>query len=286
MINFARSSFTWESRPWGVDPHYKWKGGFVGEPGQVYHVRFELEARCQVRHLKNGVSTETFLGAPCRSEYTIASENLFQIPSGEWRMAFSHQAQLKMSSRPSWEDQGEANRQLLTDCFVSHSIDIRRFAKVSILDQAPAVSTATLANDLLSGRCVYVDADGDFEVEVEFPINVMNLNVADGEFQVCTGPVLVPDLSTWDGSDIRRGYVAHVAFSRFDRVEFILRRDVEAAPSEREWLDAPRGRDRLELHDPDNPPDGYHNLGRPRPTVYNEVWDFPSTNAVLRADGE
>lgn len=284
MINFARSSFTWESHPWVADPHYRWEGGFVGEPGQVYHVRFELEARCQVRHLESGVSSEMFLGKPCRSEYTIASENLFQIPSGEWRMAFSHQAPVATSNRPSWEDQGEVKKQLLTECFVSHLIDIRRFPNVSVLDRTPAISAATLANELLSGRCVYEKAG--FEVEVEFPINVMNLNVADDEFQVCTGPVLVPDLSTWDGGDIRRVFVAHVAFSRFDRVEFILRRDVEAAPAEREWLDVSRGRDRLELRDLDNPPPDHKNRGRPRPTVYNEVWDFPSTNAVLRADGE
>ena len=30
-----------------------------------------------------------YLGAPCRTEYTIARRNLFQIPSDEWRMAFS-----------------------------------------------------------------------------------------------------------------------------------------------------------------------------------------------------
>jgi hypothetical protein len=283
MINFARSGFTWESHPWTRDPYYKWLGGFVGEPGQVYHVRIGLEARCQVRHLESGISSEMFLGAPCRSEYTIAAENLFQIPSGEWRIAFSDQSLLGLSSRPSWEAE-PLKKQLLKDSYIDHSIDIRRFESVSVLDQVSAISTATLANELLSARCVYEDSDLGFEVETEFPIDVMNLNVADDEFQVCTGPVIVPDLSTWDGSEVTRLFVAQAAFSRFDRVEFILRREVDAAPEDREWLDVARGRDRLELHDPDRAPEGYP-PARHRPTVYNEVWDMHSKNAVLRADG-
>ena len=87
MINFPRSSFTWKAHPWKPDPFYKWTGGFVGGHGQAYHVRFTLEARCVLRDGDGAELAELFLGAPCRSEYTIASENLFQIPSGEWRMA-------------------------------------------------------------------------------------------------------------------------------------------------------------------------------------------------------
>ena len=37
------------AHPWKPDPYYKWPGGFVGEHGQVYHVRFTLEARCVLR---------------------------------------------------------------------------------------------------------------------------------------------------------------------------------------------------------------------------------------------
>ena len=42
MIDFSRSTFTWHNHPWTPDPYYRYAGGFVGEPGQVYHVRFGL----------------------------------------------------------------------------------------------------------------------------------------------------------------------------------------------------------------------------------------------------
>jgi hypothetical protein len=73
-----------------------------------------------------------------------------------------------------------------------------------------------------------------------------------------------------------------VAFSRLDRVEFILRREVEAAPAEKEWLDRPRGRDRLELRDPGYPPPGYP-PPRPRLTAYHETWELEATHVVQRA---
>ncbi len=282
MINFPRSSFTWKAHPWKPDPFYKWTGGFVGEHGQAYHVRFTLEARCVLRDGDGAELAELFLGAPCRSEYTIASENLFQIPSGEWRMAFSRSSIPAIAQRTSTEAE-EVQARSLADAFQDYQIDIRSYPAADLLTQIDAITDSTLACDAQNARSIYCDELSGLEVELEYPINVMNLNEADGQFQVCTGPVLLPDLATWDGRDIHRVFVAHAAFSRFDRVEFILRRPVSASPEDRVWLDEPRGRDRLELINPDKLPPNYP-PGRPKPLVYNETWDLAAQNAVLRAD--
>jgi hypothetical protein len=282
MINFPRSSFTWHSHPWKNDPYYKWAGGFVGHPGQSYHVRFSLEARCLLRDGDGAELAEIFLGAPCRSEYTIASENLFQIPSGEWRLPFSRSSIPIIAQKPSTEAE-PLRATPLAGAYQDYNIDIRTFAASGALEDAGAIAASTFAGDAQNARCIYHDADSGIQVELEFPVNVMNLNAADSEFQICTGPVLLPDLATWDGNDVHRVFVAHAAFSRFDRAEFILRRPVQAAAEERVWLDAPRGRDRLELIDPDRQPPGYPPT-RPQPLVYNETWDLASQNAVLRAD--
>ena len=282
MINFSRSSFTWKAHPWKPDPYYKWPGGFVGEHGQVYHVRFTLEARCVLRDSGGAGLAELFLGAPCRSEYTIASENLFQIPSGEWRMPFSRSSIPAIAQRPSTEPEAVSARSL-ADAYQDYTIDIRSYPASEALEEVDAIVASTFAGDAQNARSVYQDEASGIEVELEYPINVMNLNADDGQYQVCTGPVLLPDLATWDGSDVHRVFVAHAAFSRRDRVEFILRRPVQAAPEERAWLDVPRGRDRLELLDPSNPPLGYP-PERAQPLVYNEIWDLAAHNAVLRAD--
>ncbi len=279
MINFPRSSFTWKSHPKEADPYYKWMGGFVGKEGETYHVRFALEASCVVKEEKSGTVFESFLGAPCRSEYTIARRNLFQIPNGEWRMAFSLGSALTIASRPS--TQAEAtSAESLEERFKEYWIDVREFGGVEELTDADAIAKATLNNDILNVRTTY--RDRGFSVTAEYPVNVMNLNVDGAQFQICTGPMLLPDLATWNGVEVDRVFVAQAAISDFDFVEFILQRGVEAAPEEREWLDQPRGRDRLELIDPEIAPEGYP-PPRPKPLIYHETWEMDATNVILGA---
>lgn len=282
MINFPRSTFTWTSHPWQRDPYYRYMGGFVGQPGQVYHVRFNLEAACTIRDEATGRATEIFLSAPCRTEYTIATRNLFQVPSGEFRMPFSRDYRLMLAKRPSHERE-DVTAVRLSAAFQGHRLDLRHFAPVTELTSAAAIIDAALANAALNAVSTYRDASRGLTVAIEYPVNLINLNAADGEFQVCTGPVVLPDLATWDGAEVSRTFLAHVAFTEFDHVEFILQREIAAAPEERAWLDQPRGRDRLELHDPTVRPPGYP-PARPQPTVYHEVWELPATNTVLCAD--
>lgn len=281
MVNFPHSTFTWKTHPWVPDPYYRYAGGFVGKAGQVYQVRFNLEAKCEVRDEASGYVAELFLGAPCRTEYTIAKRNLFQVPSDEFRMAFSRASRLTIARRPSDEEEPVSVARL-DEAFQSHRIDIRTFPDASDLTDAGSIVRATLANDLLNARSTYRDADRGLTISVEYPVNLININEDDDEFQICTGPVIVPDLATWNGRDVKRVFLAHVAISDFDYVEFILRREVDVSKSDKEWLDKPHGRDRLELNDPDKRPPGYRPR-RPRPTVYNMVWELDATNVVMQA---
>jgi hypothetical protein len=207
---------------------------------------------------------------------------MFQIPSGEWRMAFSDESQLSIARRPSDEPE-EASTRKLSEIYQSYKVDVRSHSNSSELTDVGEVIDATLNGDLLNAKSTYRDKERSLTVSVEYPVDVMNLNVVDKEFQVCTGPIILPDLATWDGRDARRVFLAQVAISAFDWVEFILQREIEASEADREWLDKPRGRDRLELRDPNNPPPNYP-PARSRPTVYNEVWEFEAANVVLRAE--
>ena len=282
MIDFPRSTFTWQSHPWLPDPYYRYPGGFVGDSGQVYHVRFNLEASCTITDDATGQATELFLGAPCRTEYTIATHNLFQVPSSEFRMPFSRRYRLALAKEPSTVRENVAVA-LLSEAFQEHRIDLRTHAQASELTATQPIIDATLANDLLNALSTYRDSERGLTITLEYPVNLINLNVASGEFQVCTGPVILPDLTTWDGAEVTRVFLAHVAFAAFDHVEFILQREVDAAPEARTWLDQPRGRDRFELLDPAKRPPDYPPR-RPRPTIYNEVWALPARNRVLRAN--
>ena len=148
------------------------------------------------------------------------------------------------------------------------------------LTDVPQIVDATLRIKALNAQSLYRDTKHNVSILVEYPVNVMNLNAEDGEFQICTGPVIVPDLATWDGQSIKRVFLAHVAISSFDHMELILQREIEAAEIEKQWLDKPRGRDRFELIDSDRIPPNYP-PPRPRPTVFNEIWELEARNLVL-----
>ncbi len=283
MINFPASTFTWKALPREPHPYYRYDGGFVGEYGAVYHVRFNIESKCEVRDDATGRVSELFGGAPCRGEYTIADRNLFTVPSSEFRLAFSRVRTLKIAARPSDEQEDTSlSDELLAERYQDHKIDIRSHRDATEITTAEEIIEATLANDMLNARSTYRDERG-LTVSVEFPVNLINLDEAGGKFQVCTGPVIVPDLATWDGTDVRRVFLAHVALSAFDHVEFILRRVVEPAESELEWLGKVRGRSRNELIDPDNVPPG-HPPRRWSVSTFNEVWELPATNVVIRSE--
>lgn len=283
MFNFHASSFTWESHPHEPDPFYKYTGGFVGNNGDIYQVRFNLQSACWIRNPKSvDKDLELFLGSPCRSEYTIADNNLFQIPSNEWRMPFSRRGGYTVASRPSWEQEPSQMRPH-EEAWANHHIVTRYYQNTTELTTNQAIVTASQNDDLMNVRSTYHDKERGLEITIEFPVNLININAKNPQFQVCTGPLLLPDLNTWNGSDVSRIFVADGALTRFDRIEFILRREVEAAESEKKWLDQPRGLDRHELIDPSNAPEGFP-PSRPKPTVFNEVWDLESTNIILRAE--
>ncbi len=282
MINFHASTFTWMGHPIKPDPYYKYSGGFVGRFGQVYQVRFNLEAACQVLDEASGHVSEMFLGAPCRAEYTIASRNLFQVPSNEFRMAFSREHVLPIATGPSDEPEQTPVRKL-NESFQGYKIDIRHHKGSSELTDVRAIIYATLANDLLSARSTYRDSERSLTVTCEYPVNLINVNEDDGEFQVCTGPVILPDLATWDGQGVSRLFLAHVAFTAFDHVEFILQREVDASDADRAWLEQARGLDRNELIDPENRPADYPPR-RWQLSTYDEVWELAGTNVIVRAE--
>lgn len=249
MIDFGRSYFTWKSKPMQRDPYYKYAGGFVGREGAVHRVRIQLEAVCTLTNEKTAHQEELFLLCPCRTEFTIVKDNLFQIPNGEFRPVFGRGFSVPISSRPFVERE-DLKRGKLEDQFADHSIEVRTIEGSRELKTSDGVIQATAADELMNGRTTYSDPQRGVTVTLEYPIKLINLQQKEKLFQVCMGPVPLPDLATWDGVCVDRVFLAELAFSDFDYIEFALRRDVEAAQKEKGWLTAVRGRDRRELHDP------------------------------------
>ena len=283
MIDFSRSFLTWTHHPHEPDPVYKYTGGLLADRGDVICVRLKADARLTITP-DTGESFTCYVIAPCRAEYTIVSENLFQIPSGEYRAVFSETLGIPIARRPSTETE-PVGRHSLAEHYAKFEVDIRHFAHAEPLASVPAVIQATRDSALLNAVCSFRDDARQLTVTIEFPVELINFDEPNAKFQVCTEPVIVPDLATWDGQGLDRVFLAGVAFSSFDRVEFILQRAIEPADSELSWYHEVRGRDRNEVREGAVEPPGVER-GRPKPLVFNEVWTRDAEITIARVSGE
>ncbi len=280
MISFGRSHFCQVGAPSEPDPFYKYPGGFVGSYGDAYHVRIGYDAVCTIGSDTLASPVEIFLLQPCLAEYTIAERNLFQVPSQEFRVAFSRTHRIPIASQPSWEhERAEASshtRRFANTQFTTHVVDGGRVA-ADVAD----VMQAVRANQVLNARTTYEDSARGLVVMLEYPIRTINIERTKGQFQVDAGPLALPDIETWDGSGVSRVFLAHAAFSEWSQTEIILRREVEPQAAEEWWWEV-RGRDRRELSDPSKPA-GEPPLPRRGPTIYNEALTMAARNEILIA---
>ena len=106
MIDFNRSFITWTIDWAEPDPVYAYPGGFVGEPGEATTSRVQIDAACEIVDEARGETCTLYLSAPCRSEFIIAKDNLFQVPNGEFRAAVSDACMVPIAAEPSWQDEG------------------------------------------------------------------------------------------------------------------------------------------------------------------------------------
>ena len=98
-----------------------------------------------------------------------------------------------------------------------------RFPASRVLNTPEAINKATEQNVPLVGR-TELRGKNQRRYVLEYPIKTMNFRPENASFQVDTGPLLVPDLDAEEAKSIDRLEMAHIAYNRLDRAEFILRR--------------------------------------------------------------
>lgn len=185
-------------------------------------VRIILESLLEVTD-RDGKTEQFCLIAPCRTEWVNAPDRLFQVPSREFRCVYSRDRERSVGRAMTWEGDNPAS--VPVDGW-ELQIDIRQFSQTQAHESVSAIAAATEGNAPLVGRTTISHPDGDYQCVLEYPIKTMNFRPETPTFQVDTGPLVLPDFGVKDGLMIDRLVMAHVAYNRFDRAEFIIRRPV------------------------------------------------------------
>lgn len=197
--------------------------------------RIQLDAIIDVVQVATGDSQRFVLIAPCRTEWVYAEDRLFQIPSREFRNIYSLSQKRGMGR--SITVAGERSKGTpVSPTFLTLTIDVRTFARTRRLPTAADIVEATAENVPLVGRTAIDDPNGEFRYVLEYPIKTMNFQPKTNSFQVDTGPLLVPDFNVNEQQAIDRLEMAHIAYNRLDRAEFILRRPTKIKNQDEQTL--------------------------------------------------
>jgi len=205
---------------------------FFTTPAQGGNIaRIQIDATCQVDGWgPDGGVGEFHLITPCRSEVMYEEGQLYQMPNYEFCGIFA--ATELVLLRTHWTSDREAPE---------HALPHERFERVAIdLEHLPAemmpddsaVVDATLVNRRLAARTELVDPASGAKAVIDYPIKTMNVRKDPANFQVDTGPILVPRWDAGDRPAALRFDVAHVVYWKRDRAEFVLRRPMTVGSSE------------------------------------------------------
>ena len=204
-IDFARSFVT---RDWRLSSAHN-------------NVRIQLDAACTIIDGRSGRSEAFYLCAPCRGERYRKDDSLFAMPSYEWCGVFGEKQSLIF--RTHWTSDRD---DVTLDDRADH-LDIRTFPRARKLTRHDeVVRTVVDRRQPFVARTELRDEARGLRAVLEYPVRTMNAYMDANEFQVDTGPLIVPDFAREAGRTIERFDMAYVVYNTFDKAEFVLRKPV------------------------------------------------------------
>jgi hypothetical protein len=223
VLDFARSYVLW-TREHNPDDrrtpgHQPW--------GNAARILFD--ARCTVADAGADEREVFFLSTPCRAEWMYRDDQIFVLPSADYRAIHSAARYRPIGRRLTEDgppDDAGLHRpsDLATAFFIGYELVARALPRATPLATEAAVIAAIRAGESLVARTEIWDATGRVRATLEYPIKTINFHAERGRVQVDTGPVLLPDFAATGQHWIDRLALAHIGYNTFDRAEFIIRR--------------------------------------------------------------
>jgi len=180
--------------------------------------RFQVEAICDLT--EDGETTRYVLAASCKGEDTFVETTLLRVPAYDFCVVFSemeHQVVRQFLPLGGAWLQPLAN----TESWDRVRIDLAEYPAHEC-SNAQEVVEATAANMPLVGVTELRDEDGQVCARLEYPLKCMNARRDPWEFQVDTGPIIVPDMERDVNLQVQRMDLAFVAWNRDGAVDFLI----------------------------------------------------------------
>ena len=202
--------------------------------------RLQLDAVCTVS--EPGQAARQFvLTTACVGENMYVAEGLVQLPAYEFVMIAEHRTEYAIRKRGATtaEDVREARR--FGEAMPTYSGHQTRVTELAVrlfplepatpLDTYAEVQAAMLAQQPITCRTSYTAEDNGAQVVLEYPAKIVNVQHDRPNWQIDTGPILVPDFRASSALFVGRLELAYILFNSWSRAEVLERRPTPVTPA-------------------------------------------------------
>jgi hypothetical protein len=182
--------------------------------------RFWVESRLVITDPSRKATRTYFQCGSCKSENTFPPRNLFHIDNYDFLPIFGD-TDCVIFRRPVNVRGEYRSVQPVAKMWGGTNPAVRTF-KGKVLANVKEISAAMTAGKPLVTQTELRDEKTGYTAVIECPVKTINWNRDTGDWQVDTGPVLLPDLTVPLAQWSQKLRLAYVAFNAFDWAEFIV----------------------------------------------------------------
>lgn len=202
--------------------------------------RLQLDAVCTVT-AADGTARQFVLTSACVGENMYVADGLVQLPAYEFVMIAQHRTEYAIRKRGATTaaDVREARR--FGEAVPTHSGHPTRVTDLAVhllpLDRSTPLTgyedirTAVLTQQPITCRTSYVANDGVMQVALEYPAKIVNVQHDRPNWQIDTGPIMVPDFGVTTALFVDRLELAYIVFNSWDWAEVLERRPTPVTPA-------------------------------------------------------
>jgi len=186
--------------------------------------RFWVESRCRITDQKTGEIAEYYQCGLCKSEDTFAESNLFTEDNYDFLPVFSRKETVVFRRRVRAGADRPYREVRPADKWWDGIEPKLRASRVRILNKPAEIFAAMQDGKPIVGQTEIRDAETGRVAVIEYPVKTINFERNREDWQVDTGPVILPDLSSPPDEWSRTFRLAHIAFNTPDWADFIVDR--------------------------------------------------------------
>jgi hypothetical protein len=222
-----------------LQPCLDYGRSFVNTTAPWNSPRFWVESRCRVTDEKTGKQVDYLQCGLCKAERTFAHRALFTEDNYDFLPIFSDEEGIIFRRPVRVRDKYRDVRPL--DKWWGGAERRLRTFRGRVLESPKDVFAAMQAGQLIVGQTEIRDETTGRTAVIEYPVKTINYERDREDWQVDTGPVVLPNLSVPPDQWSHRLRLAHIAFRTPYWADFIVDRPTPLEPKGAAPLPRPAG---------------------------------------------